>query len=151
MRPATGGRRNGHTPGVLDRAREEADFFWSDFTEIRSDLRELAGKETELLKAEVDEQKRILLRMLAFGATALSLGFIFDAFVFVTLLFVLDSWMDTWLAALVTTLAVGALTALAGLLAYQAFKQFSPVPRRTIESLKEDMQWARDLMTSTKR
>jgi uncharacterized membrane protein YqjE len=144
-------RTNGHTPGVLDRAREEADFFWSDISEIRGDLQQLAAKETELLKAEVDEQKSILIRTLSFGATALALGFIFDAFVFVTLLFVLDSWMDTWLAALITTLVLGAITALAGFLAYRAFKQFSPVPRRTIESLKEDMQWARDLMTSTKR
>jgi hypothetical protein len=144
-------RQNGHTPGVLDRAREEANFFWSDISEIRGELQELAAKEGELLKAEVDEQKNILLRMLAFGATALTLGLIFDAFVFVTLMFVLDSWMDTWVAALITTLVVGALTAAAAYLAYQAFKQFSPVPRRTIESLKEDMQWARDLMTSTTR
>jgi uncharacterized membrane protein YqjE len=146
-----GSRTNGHTPGILDRTREEANFFWSDIAAVRSDLQGLAAKEIELLKAEVDEQKSILMRMLVFATTALAAGLIFDAFVFVTLMFVLDSSMDTWLAALITTLVVGALAAIASLLAYQSFKKFSPVPKRTIESVKEDAQWARDLMTSTRK
>jgi hypothetical protein len=87
--------------------------------------------------------------MATLAGVTLVASLILASFLFVTLLFVFDSWMDTWLAALLTTLVIGALTATAGFLAYQAFKQFSPVPRRTIESLKEDMQWARDLMSST--
>jgi hypothetical protein len=40
-----------------------------------------------------------------------------------------------------------ALTALLGLAAYSQFKQITVAPKKTIDSVNEDMRWARDRMS----
>jgi hypothetical protein len=42
-----------------------------------------------------------------------------------------------------TTAVILGLTALTGLIAYVYFRQVSVVPKRTIKSVQEDVEWAR--------
>jgi uncharacterized membrane protein YqjE len=151
MAPDRYRQTNGHGPGVLERTREEARFFWSDLTDAKDDLQELAAKEVELLRAEFDEQRSVVLRAALFGVMALTVGFLFAAFLAVTLMFALDSFMDATLAALITALVLGAIAGTAAFVGYSTLKRFSPLPRRTINSLKEDAEWAKTLMSSSKR
>jgi uncharacterized membrane protein YqjE len=144
-------RSNGHTPGIVERTREEARAFWTDFSEVRSELQALGQKEMELLRAEIAEQRKAATQAAMFGGLAALAALITFAFVAVTLMLILDSFMDSWLAALVTTLALGAFSAVAALLAREHFKQLSPMPERTLKTLREDAQWARDLLKSNVR
>jgi uncharacterized membrane protein YqjE len=139
---------NGHSPGIVERTREEAQAFMSDFSEVRSEFQALAQKEMELFRAEIAEQRQVAMQTGLFSGIAALAGLMTFAFLAITLMFVLDTFMDTWLAALTTTLVLGAIAGIAALLARQRMKQLSPMPKRTISTLREDAQWARDLLKS---
>jgi uncharacterized membrane protein YqjE len=136
---------------LLERTREEARFFWSDAVEIRGDLQELAAKEVQLLGAEVREQISHATRIAMWGGLAAIVAMIFLAFAFVTLMYALAEAMETWTAALITTGVIGLILSVLGYLAYSHLKQLTVVPKRTINSLKEDAEWARNLLKSNKR
>jgi uncharacterized membrane protein YqjE len=146
----TNGSRD-RAAGLLDRTREEARYFWSDAVDIRADLQELAAKEVELFQAEVKEQVSLVTRSAIFGGIAAVFGLLLLSFAFVTLMYVLAEFMETWTAALITTGIIALLTSIIGLIAYQHMRRVSFTPKRTMNSLKEDAQWARDLLTSSKR
>ena len=71
------------------------------------------------------------------------LGLIGGIFVFMTIMFGLNELMQLWIAALITTLIALALAGMAASMAQKELKQFSPMPKRFMHSLKEDMQWAK--------
>ena len=142
---------NGHSPGILERAREEAQEFCSDFTDVRSELQTLGEKEMELLRSEMAEQRRLAMQSGMLSGIAAIGGLLTFAFTAVTLMFILDSFLDTWLAALLTTLTLATLTGVAAFVARARIKEFSPLPKRTVRTLREDAQWARDLLRSNMR
>jgi hypothetical protein len=65
---------------------------------------------------------------------------------------VLDEVMPDWLAALIVAAAYGAV---AGVLYLQGRERVgeagSPVPEQTVETLKEDVKWAKDQTRSASR
>jgi hypothetical protein len=144
------GRRNGHGSGVMEQTREEATFFWNEVVSIRSDLQQLAAAEVRLLQAEVAEQTGIVRQVAMWGGVAAILALLLLSFSFVTVMFALDTAMDTWLAALITTLLIATLAGACALVARSRLKAFSLTPKRTINSLKEDVEWAKDLVKSNK-
>jgi uncharacterized membrane protein YqjE len=144
-------RTNGHSPGIVDRTREEAQAFMSDFSDVRSELQSLAQKEMELFRAEIAEQRQAAMQTALFGGLTALAGLMTFAFVAVTLMLILDSFMDSWLAAFITTLVLGALTAAAAMMARERMRLLSLTPKRTIKTLREDAQWARDLLRSNVR
>jgi hypothetical protein len=99
--------------------------------------------ETELAKAETDEAKRYATRGATFGAAGAVLGLITTVFLFLTIMFALDEVMPLWTAALVTALIALALTSIFMLLARSQLQKFSPMPKRFMQTLWEDAQWAR--------
>ena len=67
----------------------------------------------------------------------------FDA---VTGMFLLDLVLPIWASALIVTLTLLAVTLVVGLFAYSQFKQITVAPKKTIDSVHEDVRWARDRM-----
>jgi uncharacterized membrane protein YqjE len=111
------------------------------FKEMGEQFRRLVRGEVELAKAELREevtQVKASAGVLAGGAVALLLGGIaFVAFAIA----VLDTFLPLWLAAgivMVLLLGGGALAMKAGL---ERIKKVHK-PTRTIQTLKEDSQWA---------
>ncbi len=137
--------------GVLERTKEEATAFREDFAEIGRDLQDLARKEVQLLRAEVMEQVMLAGRAAAFAGGAAVIGLVVAIFVFISLMFVLDEFLPTSVAALVTTLVASATAAALAYFARETFRNISVTPKRTINSLKEDAEWARSLLQSNKR
>ena len=81
------------------------------------------------------------------GVTLLALGAL-TAF----LILALDAFMPNWLAALIVAAVYGAIAAVL----YTRGKERvddagSPAPRQTIETVKEDLEWAKHPTTSAKR
>jgi hypothetical protein len=97
------------------------------------------------------EQTSLLTRVLALGAAALVLSGLLMTFAFLTLYLVLDTFMDEWVAGLLTTLVILGLTALCGYMAYSLFKRISPMPKRTVDSISEDVRWAKRQMNFNAR
>ena len=81
------------------------------------------------------------------GAAVLGLAAVGGSMAFLVL--VLDSWMPGWLAALIVTVVYAAAAAFwlsAG--RSGSATQLQPAPTQTIESVKEDVQWAKTHATS---
>ncbi len=114
------------------------------FKQLSQQTSTLVRQEVELARTELKEKSRSagpgagmmgaggLLGLGAFGAlTAM-------------LIVLLDLWVDAWLACLIVTAVyavVGAILVMAGKRRVQAVGP--PVPEQTIETLKEDVRWAK--------
>jgi hypothetical protein len=112
------------------------------FGQLTQDLSLLVRQETQLAKTEIQEKisraSRDLVALAAGGIVALIGGFAIAAAII--LLLVDPVGLEPWLAALL----VGALLAGGGYLMLQKglrdLKTVDPAPRRTVESVKEDIQ-----------
>ena len=61
-----------------------------------------------------------------------------------TVLFALDTAMDTWLAALITTVLFAAVAGIEAVLGRNRLQKAGPpVPEQTTDSVKEDVTWAK--------
>ena len=128
------------------RGREELRGIRDEASTLIDDFRVLAQKEAELARAEMQEQVGFASRGAIAGGAAAILAALVLTFAFITLMFVLNEFMTLWAAAGVTTLTLLALTALSALLARTFLKRITVAPRQTLESLNEDVRWARDQM-----
>jgi uncharacterized membrane protein YqjE len=131
------------------RGRDEARSIGEEFAGIAGDMRQLARSEVELAKAEMREQVRLVIRAATWGAVAAVVALIALGLAFVTLRDVLDLWMPTWVASLVSLGVALLIAAIGGWLAYRRIKQVTVVPKKTMSSVKEDVQWAKDQLRSS--
>lgn len=122
------------------------------FKRLSEDTSQLVRLEIELAKTEMTAKAK------TFGAGAGLLGaaalFGFFAFAgFTTILIaLLSEGMDVWLAALIVTVIYVAIAAGAALLGKGRIQKATPpVPEETIESVKEDVEWAKTRSTSATR
>ena len=104
----------------------------------------LVRQEIELMKAELAEKaKPAGIGAGMFGGAGL---FGLGAFLALTAFFIalLDGAMPIWLAALVVAVVYGAIAGVLALRGRQKVKEATPVaPEQTMESVKEDVQWAK--------
>jgi uncharacterized membrane protein YqjE len=114
------------------------------FKHLSEQTSALVRQEVELATAELRQKGR----RAGAGAGLMAAGAVLGAGAFgaltAALIVVLAIWVETWLACLIVT-AVYAVTA-AALLATGKRKvkeAAPPIPEQTIETLKEDVQWAR--------
>ena len=113
------------------------------FSDLTSDLSTLMRKEVELAKVETkDEVSRAAKAggLLGGGAVAGYFALLFLSF---ALAWLLDEWMHTALAFLVVGLVYAVAAALLALRGRDRLQSVDPVPRQTVETLKEDVQWAK--------
>jgi hypothetical protein len=112
--------------------------------DLANETSTLVRQEIDLAKAEMTERgKRMGKGAGLLGAAAL-LGLLAAGALTACLVALLDLTMTTWLAALVVTLALGAIaTALALTGRKQIREAAPPVPEQAIDSVKEDVQWAK--------
>jgi Putative Actinobacterial Holin-X, holin superfamily III len=112
----------------------------------------LVRQEMELAKAEVAEKgKKAGVGAALFGgagAAGLATLGAFTAF----FILVLNTFMDAWLAALIVTLIYGAITAVLVMRGKEKVQEAgSPVPEQTVDTIKEDIEWAKNPKTSATR
>jgi uncharacterized membrane protein YqjE len=116
------------------------------------DATTLIRKEVELAKAELAEKGRQAGKGAGmFGGAGL---FGVTAFGALTafLILVLAEAMDAWLAALIVAAVYGAIAAVLALQGKQKMKQAAPPqPEQTVETLKEDVEWAKRQPESVRR
>ena len=116
------------------------------FGQLSQDVGLLVRQEAQLAKTELQEKLNRatgnLISLAAGGVVVLIGGFALTAAII--LLLVDPVGLDPWLAAAL----VGALLAVVGIVmlrrALQELKRIDPTPRRTVETIKEDIQWAKE-------
>jgi hypothetical protein len=118
--------------------------------ELSREVSQLVREEIALAKAEMTEKVRHAgtgAGMLS-GAAVLGLAAVGGSMA--TLILLLDLVMPAWLAALIVTVVYGAVAAFLALRGKQRVAEATPpAPEQTIESVKEDVQWAKTRATSS--
>jgi hypothetical protein len=109
--------------------------------ELSEQATALARKEVELAKAEMAiKAKRLGLGVGAFGAAGL-VGLLALGALTATLILALDTAMDSWLAALIVTVAYGGIAGVLALVGKSRVEAGTPpVPERAIDSTKQDVE-----------
>jgi VIT1/CCC1 family predicted Fe2+/Mn2+ transporter len=119
------------------------------FKQLSNDLSTLVRQELKLAQAEMtDKGKTAGIGFGMFGAAGL---IAFVAFLTLTacLVAALATGMDVWLAALIVTVVYAVVAGLVAMIAKQRVSQAAPpVPEQTVESVKEDVQWAKTQLPS---
>ena len=112
--------------------------------DLSSQTSTLVRKEIELAKVELQEKGKIAGKgagMLGGAAVAglLALGALTAA-----LIALLDKAMDTWIAALIVMVLWAIVAAVLAKAGQKSLKQATPPAPQTVETVKEDVQWAKN-------
>jgi MFS family permease len=104
----------------------------------------LVRQELDLAKAEMAEKgKKAGKGAGMFGGAGVA-GFLALGALTAALILALDTAMDGWLAALVVGLVYAAIAGVLALTGKKEVQQATPpVPEQTVETVKEDVQWAK--------
>ncbi len=119
------------------------------FKKLSDDLSTLVRQELKLAQAEMTEKgKKAGLGVGMFGAAGI-IGLLALTTLTACVVALLATAMDVWIAALIVTVVYGAV---AGMLAITGKQRVSeatpPVPEQTVDSVKEDVQWAKTRLPS---
>jgi hypothetical protein len=140
----------------MEDARDDLDLRDRSVGEL---LRELSQQTTTLVRQELDLAKAELTekgKQVGRGAGLLSGAGVVAlvAFGALTACFIalLATAMATWLAALIVAVAYAAIAGVLALVGKSRLKQAAPpTPEQTIETVKEDVQWAKTQAKSGRR
>jgi uncharacterized membrane protein YqjE len=122
------------------------------FRRLSDDASKLVRQEVALAKAELSEKgKQAGVGAGMFGGAGVA-GLLALGALTACLILALDEVMVDWLAALVITVIWAAIAAVLGLRGKQKVDEAGPPqPEETIETLKEDVQWAKSQARSDTR
>ncbi|MEV4333184.1 phage holin family protein [Streptomyces sp. NPDC049597] len=112
-------------------------------TAVTSDLEQLFRQEVELAKAEVREEATKAGKAAGMYGGAGFAGSMVALFASLAAVFALANVMDAGWAALIVTGVWALVGAVLFVMGRARMRQVSPKPERTMETLKEDAQWAR--------
>ena len=120
--------------------------------DLTRDLSLLVRQEVELAKSEMAEKGRVAAPGLGMIGGAVVVGLMAAGALTAFLVLVLSIVLDEWLAALLVGLV---LAVVAFLLAKQGKERVeeagTPLPEQTIETVKEDVEWAKNRATSARK
>jgi MFS family permease len=112
----------------------------------------LVHQELELAKAELAQKGREAGKGAGLLGGAAVIGLLAGGALTAFLILLLDGVLANWLAALIVAVAFGAIAAV---LALQGRKKMQaavpPVPEQTVETVKEDVEWAKTRAGSAQR
>jgi uncharacterized protein YacL len=111
----------------------------------------LVRQELELAKAEIATTgKKAGIGAGLFGAAGV-VGLLALGALTAFLILVLNTFMPAWLAALIVTLVYGGVAAVLALRGRDKIKQAAPPAPQTVETIKEDIEWAKNPTRSVRR
>jgi hypothetical protein len=120
--------------------------------QLSQETTQLLKQEIELAKAEVGEKGRQAGKGAGLLGTAGVIGLGAVGALTACFILALNAVMPAWLAALIVAVVYGAVAAILALQGRNRIKQATPpVPEQTVETLKEDVQWAKTQTPSAKR
>ena len=110
---------------------------------IVRNVQEIVRSEVRLAKTEIREEAvKAKSASLFLGAGAVSAIFAI-LFLLLTIVYALSLIMPSWAAALIVGAALAVIATLTLMAGLKRFKQIHPTPERTVESIKENVVWAK--------
>jgi uncharacterized membrane protein YqjE len=112
----------------------------------------LVRKEIELARAELTEKGKVAGQGAGmFGGSGV-VGLLALGTLTTTIVALLDKAMDLWVAALLVTVIYAAVAAVLAMAGRDRVRQATPpAPEQTVETVKEDVQWAKSQAKSARR
>jgi hypothetical protein len=112
----------------------------------------LVRQEAELAKAELAQKGRQIGKGAGVLGAAAVIGLLAAGALTAFLIMLLDGVLANWLAALVVAVAFGAIAAALALVGRNRIRAATPpVPEQTVETVKEDVEWAKTRAGSARR
>ena len=112
--------------------------------EVTGDLSKLMRQEVSLAKVEMKEEATQAGKASGLLVGAGLIGYLVLVFLSLALMFALDNVMGIGWAAVITAVILGISSAVLFVVGRNKFKQVNPKPEQTVETLKEDVQWAKN-------
>jgi hypothetical protein len=133
-------------PGLRDQSMGEL------FKQLSEELSVLVRQELRLAQAEMTEKgKRAGIGAGIFGGAGL-VGVMAFGTLSACFVAALAEAMDVWLAALIVTVVYAAVAAVLAVQGRERIQQATPaVPEQTVETVKEDVQWAKTQLPSGRK
>ena len=112
-------------------------------SEVAKDMSTLVRQEIALAKVEMrQEAKNAGTAFGAFGGAGFA-GYFVLVFLSLALMWLLGTWMALGWSALIVAGIWAVIAGVLALVGRSRLKAFNPKPERTIETVKEDVQWAK--------
>ena len=112
--------------------------------DIVGNIEEIIRSEFLLAKAEVKQEASKAAPPLKMMVTGAAIGFYALGFLIFTMVMGLATVVGTWLAALIVGALLGVIAVVLITTASKRLNQVNTVPERTIETMKENVQWAKN-------
>jgi uncharacterized membrane protein YqjE len=116
------------------------------FSELASDTALLIRQEVALAKVELTEKANRVGRNVGYLVLGGAVAYAALLALMAAIITLLASVMAWWISALVVAVLVGIIAAVLISKAMAALKKIDVAPRQTVETLKEDAQWAKQQM-----
>jgi Putative Actinobacterial Holin-X, holin superfamily III len=111
----------------------------------------LVRKEIELARAELQQQGKIAGKGAGLLGGAAAAGLLALGALTAGLIALLDKAMDTWIAALIVMALWAIVAAVLAMAGRRALQRATPPAPQTVETVKEDIQWAKNPTGSAPR
>jgi uncharacterized membrane protein YqjE len=112
--------------------------------EVTGDLSKLMRQEVALAKVEMKEEAAKAGKASGLLGGAGLVGYLVLVFLSLALMFALDNVMGIGWAAVITAVILGIISAVLFVVGRNKVKQVNAKPEQTVETLKEDVQWAKN-------
>jgi uncharacterized membrane protein YqjE len=116
------------------------------FSELANESALLIRQEVALAKVELTQKANRVGRNVGYLVLGGAVAYGALLALLATIIILLASVMAWWIAALVVAVLVGIIAAVLISKAWAALKNTDVAPRQTVETLKEDAQWAKEQM-----
>jgi len=115
------------------------------FQDIVGNVQNIIRSEIRLAKTEVKEETAKAARAAEIIAAGAVLGLYAIGFLLLTLARALETVTAPWLASLIVAVLVGIVSFVAINTGRTRIKQVHPTPDKTIQTVKENVEWVKDL------
>ena len=116
------------------------------FSELASETGLLIRQEIALAKVELTQKATRVGRNVGYLVLGGAVAYAALLALLAAIIILLANFMPSWVAALVVAVLVGIIAAVLISKALAALKNTDVAPRQTVETLKEDAQWAKQQM-----
>lgn len=117
------------------------------FGELTRDISALARQEIQLAKVEMTDKATEVGKNVGFLAVGGAIAYAGFLAILAAIVIILAAVMPWWLSALVVGLVVAGVGAFLIQRGRQNLTNIDPMPRQTVETLKEDREWAKEQMS----
>jgi uncharacterized membrane protein YqjE len=147
----TGNQLNSPLDDAKDIVRGGADSLGSIVSGIVEDLQHIVRGEVQLAKTELKEEAGQMGKGAGMAGAGAFIGLVGFIFLMLGVTYLLNTWMRMWIAAGIVGLVLIIIAAILASSGKSKIQEANLTPEQTIDSLKEDQEWASRQMKSVKK